>query len=110
LGNGSPGIYAILVWMLFNTFFYALELTIFNDVADLNNSIMLILWVLSIVGLSLMRKWGAALTTFTLIYAFAFNTFNIIYYSIYLLNGLSAIINAIATVYIFKSIFASRFR
>jgi hypothetical protein len=66
--------------------------------------------VVSIVGLSLMRKWGAALTTFTLIYAFAFNTFNIIYYSIYLLNGLSAIINAIATVYIFKSIFASRFR
>ena len=60
-------------------------------------------------GLTLIRKWGAALTTFTLIYAFAFNTFNVIYYALYLLNGTSAIINAVAIIYMFKNIFTKKF-
>ncbi len=109
--NKRPlGIYAVLAWMIFNAIFYALELTIFNDAADLNNSIMLVLWVLSITGLISMRKIGAAIATSTLIYALAFNTFNVIYYSVYLLNGASLIINIIAAIYMFRIIFANKFK
>ena len=109
--NKRPvGIYAVLAWMIFNAVFYALELTIFNDAADLNNSIMLVLRVFSVIGLISVRKIGAALATSTLIYALAFNTFNVIYYSIYLLNGTSAIINLIAAIYMFRIIFANKFR
>ena len=97
--------------MVINAVFMVLELTVFNDAADLNNSILLILWACSTVGLYLLRKWGAALATFTVIYAFSFNAFNVIYFPpARLLNGVSAIINAVAVVYIFKNIFANRFR
>ncbi len=95
--------------MSFNVVFYVLELTVFGDIADLNNSILLILWILSIAGLISARKLGAAIATFSLTYAFCFNTFNVIYFSIYLLNGTSAIINAIAITYMFRSIFKKKF-
>jgi hypothetical protein len=103
------GIYAVLAWMIFNAIFYSVELTILNDSADLNNSIMLVMWVLSIIGLISMRKIGAAIATSTLIYALSFNTFNVIYYSIYLLNGTGLIINIIAAIYMFRIIFANKF-
>jgi hypothetical protein len=106
----SVAIYAVLVWMIVNVVFYALELTVFNDAADLNNSIMLLLWVVSTFGLVLMKKWGAALAAFTLTYAFAFNVFNVIYYQIYLLNGISATINAVAVAYLFKTMFEKTYR
>jgi hypothetical protein len=35
--------YAIVVWMVINVVFMALELTVFNDAADPNNAILLIL-------------------------------------------------------------------
>ncbi len=105
----SPSTYVLLVWMIFNAIFYLAEVTILEDTADLNNSIMLILLVISIAGLVLMKKWGAGLTAFTLSYAFAFNVFNVVYYKIYLLNGTSAIINAAAIVLIFKAIFDNKF-
>ena len=106
----SPAIYVILVWMVINDIFMILELTVFNDALDPNNSILLVLWTVSIAGLALMRKTGAAVATFTLIYAFAFNLFNVLYYSIYLLNGTSAIINGVGTVYMFISIFANKYK
>jgi hypothetical protein len=56
-----------------------------------------------------MKKWGAALTAITLSYAFAFNVYNVIYYYLYLVNGTSAIINAIALIVIFIEIFKSKF-
>ena len=96
--------------MIFNAIFYSLELTILNDSADPNNSIMLVAWVLSIIGLLSMRKVGAALATSTLIYALSFNTFNVIYYQIYLLNGTSAVINIIATIYMFRVIFKNKLK
>lgn len=109
--SNSPAIYAVLAWMVINAVFMVLELTVFNDAADLNNSILLVLWVLSIGGLSLMRKLGAAVATFSLTYAFSFNAFNMIYFpEARLLNGTSLIINGIAIVYIFRSIFGNRFR
>ena len=98
----------IFIWMAFNTVFYALEVTLFNDTADLNNSIMLILWITSMAALLRTRKLGYAISLFTLIYAFAFNSFNIIYFSAelpltaLLINITSAIINATVFVYLFR--------
>ena len=107
----SPAIYAILLWMVINAVFMLLEISALNDSADPNNSILLVLWVASIAGLFLMRKVGAAVATFTLIYAFAFNTFNVLYFtSVYLLNGTSAIINVIAVAYMFISIFKNKYK
>ena len=102
----TPAIYATVVWMIINAVFMALEVTVFNDASDLNNSILLILWVLSIAGLIFLKKYGAAIATFTLIYAFSFNAFNLIYFgaSIALLNGVSAIINATAAFYMLFSL------
>ena len=103
--------YAIVTWMIINAVFYALEVTIFNDSADLNNSILLILMIVSTAGLLSMKKIGVALATFSLIYAFSFNAFNVIYFpDVRLLNGVSAIINAIAIVYMFISIFQNRYK
>ena len=56
------------------------------------------------------EKMGAALATFTLIYAFSFNAFNVIYFAAYVLNGTSAIINAAATIYMFVSIFQNKYK
>ena len=77
----SPAIFAILTWMAINVIFFALEVTILDDAADLNNPISLIFWVLSIVGLVSMTKVGVAFVTFAVTYAFSFNAFNVIYFS-----------------------------
>jgi hypothetical protein len=97
--------------MIFNVVFFALELTVLGDTSDPNNSILLILYILSIAGLISMRKLGAGFATFSLTYAFSFHAFNLIYYfaSVYLINGIAAIINAIAIVYMFRSIFKNKF-
>jgi hypothetical protein len=109
--KNSTAIYAILTWIVINTIFMVLELTVLNEAADLNNSILLVLWILSIVGLLSMRKLGAALTTFALTYAFSFNAFNVIYFpTTSLLNGVSSILNAVAIIYMFRSIFANAYK
>ena len=106
-----PTIYAIVAWMIINVIFFGLEITILNDAADLNNSILFALFVLSTIGLLSMKKAGAALTLFTLIYAFSFNSFNILYFpEVRLLNGISAIVNLTAIVYMFISIFQGKYR
>jgi hypothetical protein len=105
----TPAVYAIALWMVINAVFMALEVTVFNDATDLNNSILLVLWVAATAGLLLMKKYGAAIATFTLIYAFSFNAFNVIYFSLYVLNVPSATINFVAAVYMFISIFQNKF-
>ena len=103
--------FAVAAWMLANTVFMALELAVFNDATDLNNSILLILWMTSIIGMISMRKIGATITLFTLIYVFSFNAFNAIYYSeVIVLNGASVTINAVVTVYMFSIIFQDKFK
>jgi hypothetical protein len=94
--------YAITVWMLINVVFMVLELTVFKDAADPNNSILLVLWVVSAASLLFIRKYGETISVFTLIYAFSFNAFNLLYFglSIALLNGISAIINLAAALYL----------
>ena len=70
---------------------------------------MPILLTLSIIGLAMMKKWGAALTAFTLSYAFAFNTFNIIYFGLSELNLINAVMNAIALILVFKNLSKNKF-
>jgi hypothetical protein len=106
----SIGIFGVAAWIAINILFMVLELTALNDSADLNNSVLLILWLSSIVALFSMKKWGAAIATFVFIYAFSFNAFNIIYFpDTSLLNGVSAIFNFIAISYMFRAIFAKKF-
>ncbi len=106
----SIGIFGVASWIVVNILFMALELNALNDRADLNNSVLLVLWLSSIVALFSMRKWGAALATFVFIYAFSFNAFNIIYFpNTSLLNGVSAVFNVIAIGYMFRAIFANKF-
>jgi hypothetical protein len=109
--NRPPTTYAVVVWMIINAIFFSIEVTVLNDVADLNNSILLALFILSIIGLLSMKKAGAAITLFTLIYAFSFKSFNVLYFPDFrLLNGISAIVNLAAIVYMFVSIFQSKYR
>jgi phosphatidylglycerophosphatase A len=61
-----------------------------------------VLSVASIAGLVLAGKYGVALTTFTVIYAFSFNAFNLLYFGVSELNLVSAVVNALATVYLFS--------
>jgi hypothetical protein len=79
-----------------------------GDYEDLNNWIELGLWASSIVGLASLRKWGAALAVFTLIYTFSISTSILIYYQIWL-NALRVIVNGALIVYLFKSVFEGKF-
>ena len=71
----------------------------------MNNSIELVLWILSIIGLISTRKWGAAVTIFTLCYTLSSSAGNVIYYMLCALNAPRVIINAAAIIYMFKLIF-----
>jgi hypothetical protein len=105
-----PAIFAIVIWMIINAVFFVIEVTALNDAADFNNSILLILFVSSTIGLLSMRKAGAALALFTLIYAFSFNAFNFLYFpEARLLNSVSAVMNITAMVYMFISIFQNKY-
>jgi hypothetical protein len=111
--NSNPkkplALYLILVWMAINAVFMILELTIFGDSADLNNSIELVLWASSIAGLALAQKWGAAFSTFTLIYTLSTSMGNILYYSLWVVNAPRVIINAVLILYLFQKIFEGKF-
>ncbi len=96
--------------MTINAVFMVLELTIFGDTADLNHSIELVLWLSSIAGLFSMRKWGEALSIFTLCYTLGTSMSIMIYYSIWLVNAPRVIINASITAYLFRRLFAGKFK
>ncbi len=101
-----PATYAISVWMIINAIFFALEVTVLGDAADLNNSILLVLWLISTAALLITHQYGRPIAIFTLIYAFSFNAFNLIYFyatlpeSALLINGISAIFNAVGFSYL----------
>ena len=80
-----------------------------GDEEDFNNWIEIGLWASSIAGLLSMKKWGAAWTTFTLIYTLSTSMGIVIYYQIWL-NAARVIVNAIIIVYMFKSIFENKFK
>jgi hypothetical protein len=106
----SASTYLIILWMAINAVFMVLELTVFGDASDLNNSIELVLWVASIAGLVSMLKWGLALSIFTFCYTLSTSVSNVIYYSVWLVNVPRVIINAVVIVYLFSSLFAGKFK
>lgn len=105
--NQSKIVYLIVAWMIVNIVLVISLLP--NDYMDLNNWIELGLWIGSTGGLLSMRKWGAALALFTLIYTFSTSISILIYYQIWL-NALRVIINSGVIVYMFKMMFAGKFR
>jgi len=105
------GLYGIFALLSVFSVFMILELTIFGDLADLNNYIILALSIASIIGLITMKKVGAALATFSLIYVFSYNAFNVIYFpTVALLNGVSVVLSGIAAIYMFSTIFSNRYK
>jgi len=102
----SPAIIAVIIWMAINSAFFALMLI--EDYMDANNTIILVLMIASIITLLRTTKTGYVTATFTLIYAFSFNAFNLIYFSnalpfvALIINTLSLILNAASFIYLFK--------
>jgi hypothetical protein len=107
--NGRPVVtYLIAVWMMINILLMA-TLIASGYEEDLNNWIEIAFWTVSIAGVLSMKKWGAALATFTLCYTLSTSAGIIIYYQVWL-NAVRVIINVPIIIYMFKSIFAGKFK
>jgi hypothetical protein len=100
-------IYLIAIWIAINVLLMLLMLP--EDYMDLNNWIELALWIASIAGWLSMKKWGAAFVTFTLCYTLSTSVGILIYYQIWP-NAVRVVVNAIIIVYMFRSLFAGRFK
>jgi hypothetical protein len=105
--------FAIAFWMAIN-FFLMITLIANGDAADLNNWIEIALWAISIPSLLLMRKWGGAFATFTLIYTLSTSVGILIYYypnspEVWP-NALRVIINAAIIIYLFRALFKNKFK
>jgi hypothetical protein len=115
-GKRPVGIYFILVWMAINM--ALLILLIPGDPADLNNYLEPVLWVTSMAGLASMRKVGAAWATTVLAITLSTSMFNVLvaYYTGFLaepvgyINTLRIVLNAVAIVYMWKNVFAGKFK
>jgi len=109
--KSAPAIIAVIIWVAINAAFFALMLI--EDYMDANNSIILVLMIVSIAALLRTSKTGYAIAVFTLIYAFSFNAFNLIYFSnalpfaALIINTASLILNAAAFIYLFKVLLQS---
>jgi hypothetical protein len=104
-GSKKPaGIYLLLVWMVLNV--ALLLLMIPGDSQDPNNYVELILWIPSIAGLWLMKKWGAALTIATLCITLSTIMGIIMYYPSL---ETYALVNTIGIVYLFRRVFSGKF-
>ena len=108
------GIYAIVLWMAINAFLMIPEIGVFNDYTYV---IELIMWIVSLIGLWLMKKWGAALTISILCISLG-TSMSTVFVAVYLssllhpialVNFFRIFINAIGVVYMFKCVFANKF-
>ncbi len=85
-----------------------------GDLADLNNYIEIALWLSSIAGILSMRKWGAALSIFTLSYTASTSMNNLIYYLAIdpdlWPNAVRVAINIPIIVYLFSGLFKAKFK
>ena len=108
--------YLIIAWMAINLLLMVLLIP--GDSADLNNYIELILWSASIVGLWTMKKAGAALSTSVLCITLSTSMGIVLlaYYNNLMLepvayiNALRIVINAAIIFYMFKNIFANKYK
>ena len=110
----SLAIYMVILWMAINTFLMIPEIGVFNDYTYV---IELVMWVTSLVGLWLMKKWGAALTITILCISlgtsistvFVANYYNALLDKIALINALRVALNTVCVVYMFRSVFAKEY-
>jgi len=101
----EPLTYLIAIWMIINI---ALMLMLLPaDYMDLNNWIELALWIPSLIGLFVMKKWGIALALFTLIYTLSTSVSILVYYQVWL-NALRVIVNLAFIIYLFKRILSNK--
>jgi hypothetical protein len=124
LTKRPSGIYIVVVWLVINIAVFALLIP--GDTADLNNYIEPVLLAVSIVGLLLMKKVGAAFATATLCISLSTSMGIVLlnYYSLPTaetsevvntlltaagINALRIALNVVAVVYLFKLIFANKF-
>jgi len=109
-------IYLLILWMIINVLLFIAMIP--GDPQDLNNYIEVVLWIPSIVGLWMMKKWGAALTVAVLGITLGTSMGNVLlaYYLSMLhepfapTNALRIVVNAAAIIYLFKNIFSNKFR
>jgi len=110
------GVYAVLAWMVLNVILFVLMIP--GDATDLNNYVEVVLWVCSVAGLWLGRRWGAALAITVLGITLGTSMGNVLigYYTgtLHLLfapvNVLRIVVNAVAVVYLFRCVFRGCFR
>ena len=97
----------LLFWAVVNIVLMLLMLP--QDYMDLNNWIELVLWGLSVPCLISSKKWGVAFVIFVLCYTLSTSVSIIIYYQIWL-NAIRIVLNGIGIVYLFKGMFAGKFK
>jgi len=110
------GVYAVLAWMILNVILFAMMIP--SDAADLNNYIEVVLWVCSIAGLLLGKRWGGALAITVLGVTLGTSMGNVLmaYYTGTLgllfapVNALRIVANAVAIAYLFRCVFRGDFR
>jgi hypothetical protein len=111
----SLGISLIVLWMAINVLMSSYM--ILSHPEEPNSFLEVMLWIPSIAGLWLMKKWGATVAVATLCITLGISMGNLllIYQSSTMqlvfvpVNSLRVILNASASVYLFKYIFANRF-
>jgi hypothetical protein len=109
-------LYLVLAWMVLNLILMALMIP--GDSTDLNNYIEVIFWAASIGLLATMRKAGAAFAICILCITLGTSMFNVLigYYENVLnepfvyVNALRIAVNAILAAYLFKALFAEKFK
>lgn len=103
----------ILLWMVTNVIMLTYMILTHPD--QPNSFIEMTLWIPSIAGLWLMKKWGAALSAAVLCITLGISASNLLltYYSASQLpfvpvNTIRIILNAASFVYLFRCIFANK--
>jgi hypothetical protein len=104
----SPITYALVAWSVINILLMATVIAN-GDWQDLNNSIEIALWALSIPALLSGKKWGAAFAIFVLVYTLSTSVGIIIYYQVWL-NAIRVAVNIPAAVILFKALFDGKFK
>ena len=110
------GVYVLIVWMALNIVLFALLIP--GDAQDLNNYIEIVFWVISAVSLWSMKKSGVALVVAVLCITLGTSMGNVLlaYYTnlmaepVAYVNALRIVLNAVAAIYLFRLIFANKFK
>ena len=110
------GVYSVMLWMVLNLVLMVMMIP--GDADDLNNYVEVILWVSSLAGLALMKRWDAALTVTALGVTLGTSMGNV-FMAYYLgmmgeafapVNALRIVVNVVAVVYLFRCVFHGVFR